>query len=345
MTPRLSTSATTTRNYHGSGQIVENDSLVMTRFTGGFFDGEGKVKFYLNDYQGNNIAVIDANGEIVETMGYYPYGMPWDLTDITPYLFADKEYQHLSGLDEYIHGVRRSVPYACAFSTPDALCEERTWDSPYCFCSSNPINISDPSGLRPIYSSTGEFLGTDDTGLQGDYIVMEEQKFQQGMSSKKAQENALNTDELSTDVLDLITSHFSNLPNRPDYDGVLTLEEANEWFKNGEGSPLFVDLSKLTMPFTKIPKNLKIGDTFTTNLLWSSFLCPNDGLVFGSITLRRVSQEMVEGEPDTYDFDQHEGNSLETRVRNQLTKVGAKVAGEGQPYPINFYGKKRLKVK
>lgn len=40
---------------------------------------------------------------------------------------------------------------------------------------------------------------------------------------------------------------YMNLPNRPDYDGYLTLSEANEWYRNGNGQPLFIDSSKISL--------------------------------------------------------------------------------------------------
>ena len=39
----------------------------------------------------------------------------------------------------------------------------------------------DGNALSPIYDLSGNFLGTDDEGLQGDYIVMDAEYFRQGM--------------------------------------------------------------------------------------------------------------------------------------------------------------------
>jgi hypothetical protein len=47
----------------------------------------------------------------------------------------------------------------------------------------------------------------------------------------------------------LIFFHFTiiflSLPGRPDYDGLITLDEANEWYHNGNGGPLYADISKI----------------------------------------------------------------------------------------------------
>lgn len=45
---------------------------------------------YLTDYQGNNIAVVDAGGSITQRTDYYPYGEPWRYPDGQQYLYSDE---------------------------------------------------------------------------------------------------------------------------------------------------------------------------------------------------------------------------------------------------------------
>jgi hypothetical protein len=114
--------------------------------------------------------------------------------------------------------------------------------SPCNFVQNNPINRVDPDGAldAPIYDTEGEFLGTDDEGLQGKAIVMNKSDFTQGMSHKDALGKnlgvgGLNGDGAKTKLLD----NYNGLKDRPDYDGKLTFGEATKWSNQGGGKPLF----------------------------------------------------------------------------------------------------------
>ena len=93
--------------------------------------------------------------------------------------------------------------------------------SPYAYCAGDPVNFVDPDGQNPIYDTDGNFLGTDDMGLQGCYYVMDKNNFSQGMSHFDAGNYAV-LGGISNEVEKLINGHYQNLPNRPDYDGIVT---------------------------------------------------------------------------------------------------------------------------
>ena len=63
--------------------------------------------------------------------------------------------------------------------------------SPYAYCAWNPVKLVDPDGeeISPIFSTEGKLLGTDDEGYEGRAIVMEKEKFKQGMSHEEAQKS------------------------------------------------------------------------------------------------------------------------------------------------------------
>jgi hypothetical protein len=83
---------------------------------------------------------------------------------------------------------------------------------------------------------------------------MNKSDFKQGMAHDEAMKTGNTLDNMSDeDALKLcktgnfskFLSHYNNLKNRPDWDGYLTFKEALDWYKNGNGQPLYVNLSKM----------------------------------------------------------------------------------------------------
>jgi len=226
--------------------------------------------------------------------------------------------------------------------------------SPYCYSADNPVVLVDPNGtsINPIYDiKTGEFLGTDDKGLQGEAILMNKTDFKQSMSHDDAMAKGKTLDNMSFDEAlkfanngnfkDFI-DHYNNLPSRPDWDGYLTLKEANEWYRNGNGEPLFVDASKIDLSGIYSLGEKYVGQVKTFNLLLNSGSL-NDGLVYGKITLKRYPNHQVRAFADRYDFEMHNPKNPSNWGRNAETVIGKKVAGEGTPFDINIYGSATLK--
>jgi hypothetical protein len=93
------------------------------------------------------------------------------------------------------------------------------------------MRFIDPTGMSvsPIYDQFGNFLGTDEKGLQGYGIIMDREDFRQGMKHSEATDNAIGIRDEK--ILNKINTHIENLKNRPDYDGFVTIEEGISWAK------------------------------------------------------------------------------------------------------------------
>ena len=95
--------------YRSNGIRVDNDSVKMTRFPGGYLDRGGNAFYYLTDFQGNNIAVVDAGGVITQRTHYYPYGELWRYPNGQQYLFSDKELTRADGRHAYTFPARLTL--------------------------------------------------------------------------------------------------------------------------------------------------------------------------------------------------------------------------------------------
>ena len=217
--------------------------------------------------------------------------------------------------------------------------------SPYVYCANNPVKLVDPNGeeINPIYDRLGFFLGTDDLGLKGDFIVMERNNFHQNMSHEEALGKSTCFDMYHySDAKARCLEHFNTLKDRPDYDGKITLEEANEWYRTGNGQPLFADLTKLDLSGFKSSGESAVGNTYQYNLLTNSGSF-DDRLVYGNLTFIRTSNDGVRAFADKYDFDMKNWWNPINWGRNIETIIGKGVAGEGKPYTIFLYGTAKLK--
>ena len=90
------------REYTSGGHVIVNGRLVMSRFGGGYFDGTGNPHYYVTDWQGNNIGVVDRNGLL-------------------------EQRTRSGGLNEYRFPARDYVPGFPRFTTIDPMCEGIPW--------------------------------------------------------------------------------------------------------------------------------------------------------------------------------------------------------------------------
>ncbi len=338
-------STTTTTDYCGN-VVYENGVQKLLLTEEGYVTlSDSKYHYYLKDHQGNNRVVINQSGSVEETNHYYPFGGVFaSTTNVQPYKYNGKEFDTKKGLNWYDYGVRHYDVALGRFTTVDPLSERYYSIGMYAYCNNNPVRYIDPTGMftSPIYDEEGKLLGTDDEGLQGVAIIMSKSNFKQGMSHEEALShdlgyNGLVDDEARTNYL----KSYTSLKDRPDYDGYLTLEEANQWYREGKGQPLFTSLAKIDLSGIYSLGEKYVGEIKSFNLLLHSSSL-NDGLVYGNVTLKRYPNHSVRAFSDKYDFEMHNGRNPLNWGRNIETVIGNRVAGKGQPYEINIYGSAKL---
>ena len=174
---------------------------------------------------------------------------------------------------------------------------------------------------------------------------MDSKDFKQGMKHEDAQKldkGWLNGFASAEARMSMVRTHTS-LNSRPDYDGQLTLEEANEWFRTGNGQPLFVDAAQIDLS-PVFSDELPLGQGVPVNFASLSNANLETGLVYGTILLTRTTATDVRigsnnGLIDTYDFEQQPGRT----GRNIATAIGGAVAGNGIGFQIRGYGTGRVR--
>ena len=342
------------------GNFEWNQQRCVYHTDEGYYSIKDKAHYwYVRDRLGSTVAVVDRDGNLLQVTGYYPSGTPYQIPDVSLATAVDAKTDQLhignrwigfKGLDIYDNTARMHDPLLGRFHTVDPLWRKYPSQSPWSHCMANPINFIDPSGFHPIYSKEGAFLGTDDEGLQGDFIVMDGGKFKQNMSIEDAQKYAIDTSEIESTALNAISYHHKNiLPTRPDYDGVITHEEAKYWYKygpentDGKRLPLFADFRKLDLTGFVSNSDFEKTNNPVINLAGLGFLTGektsdriNQALVYGNITLVKYENPTrIKAYADEYNFDiQLLGNP----IRNLSTIAGKLIVGSGKSYDIIFYG-------
>ena len=319
---------------------------------------DNKPYYYRKDHLGNNREVWIPSytwgsttyaATTSQRTQYYPSGLPieynsGDNPGNQPYKHNGKEFIETHGYDVTDHGNRTVYHAINRYTTMDRFAEKYPWQSPYVHAGNNPVNFVDENGDFPIYAQDGTLLGTDDGGLQGHAIIMDKDNFKQGMSYESALKYNLGLEGLANqDAIERYTTSFNNLSTRPDWDGYLTLAEANDWYRDGNGEPLFVALDKIDLSNLYSKGEKYVGEHKYISLFQASN-SPNDALVYGTIGLTRYPNNQVRGSYDTYDFDMHKGGGVTTWLRNRATEIGQWVAGEGTAYRVYFNGSKTLKT-
>ena len=131
---------------------VENGALVpeSIAITGGravFADNSWATNYYITDHLGSVRAVTDAEGEVLDTFDYMPYGSEISSRSsaTTDYRFTGKERQSMVNNSIYDSFARFQNTYG-RFMSIDPKAESFYHISPYAYCAGDPVNLVDPDG-------------------------------------------------------------------------------------------------------------------------------------------------------------------------------------------------------
>ena len=241
--------------------------------------------------------------------------------------------------------------------------------SPFVFCNGSPIVLMDMKGKEssPIYDLQGNFLGTDNEGLQGEKILMHKDHFKQGMdhnAAKIIETVDRGMFEVSAEAEGRSSFHHDMLYKRPDWDGVVTISEGVAWAKSHAfakyaptpDNTLYLDASKLDFGSLSVSNiGLKEGEKKNVNLLdyvnllskasvWTTYALGNT-----QIKLIDESQGLVQLFSDTYDWDYHNAfvNGIPQGKRDMLLFFERQRinVNDALGFPINVYGTGKIKTK
>src|SRR5579885_313031 len=159
-----------------SGDVVqETDGNGVTQASSVLGDDEllaqtrgGAVSYYLEDGQGNVRLLTDGNGAITDRYTYDAYGnlLSSQGSTVNPYRYDGQYFDSLTGL--YDLRARYYDPTTGRFTsadTADVTLENPTELNRYLYASSNPINLSDPSGHDAGDEEAAIYANVDESAI------------------------------------------------------------------------------------------------------------------------------------------------------------------------------------
>lgn len=224
-------------------------------------------------------------------------------------------------------------------------------------------NLAGGSG-SPVYDEHGNFLGTDNGGLQGVIIVMKRDDFVQGMDHDEALSLSTDLDENDKDAEIKLYYHYKDLINRPDWDGFVTIEEGIAWAKSHIGasdnpSPdntLYLDASKLNFGKLSVSNiGLNEGEKGNVDLLDYVILYSRSSrsttYALGNTQIQLLDSKngIIKLFSDVYDWDYHNAfvYGKPQGKRDKLLYYERWRAGvnDTHGFPIIIYGTGKIRVK
>ncbi|WP_295731670.1 RHS repeat domain-containing protein [uncultured Muribaculum sp.] len=338
-----------------------NGSLSRIVTPVGYYEG-GRHHYQLNDYQGNVRCVVSDTLRLVSAVHYYPGGSLFG--ESHGYWQDGRLFQGAQLEKSYGHAFydllnRHYDPVLCRFTSIDALSENARGVSGYIYCLGNPVKYRDSNGLNPIYSLDGDFLGTDDYGLQGIPYIMDRENFEQGMSFRDVMKYSV-SDGIPDDIFGKVTAHYSLLPQRPDYDGFVTITEGIAWAKANPDAllhptpdnSLYIKASELDFGDVS-SSELRLGkkesiDLFSINNAWASIMNARlrasvYALGNGSVILLDKATRSVRIVNDNAtDYDWNEGGSFKRNTAIKINNWLFDLDAQSDGFKVYYHGIGRL---
>ena len=137
-------------------EAIEQNAPTMTL--------EQNVYFFHGDHLGSANWITDANGNPIQYIHYAPYGELIANQQTIGYderfKFTGKERDAETGYDYF--GARFYWSADGIFTTVDPLADKNISNSPYMYCSGNPIMLVDPDGRDGYYNGDGDYVWYED---------------------------------------------------------------------------------------------------------------------------------------------------------------------------------------
>lgn len=118
---------------------------------------------------------------VVQSADYYPYREPWREPSGQPFLYGGKERLRVDGLNEYDFNARRLIPALGIFAVFDDAAEKNPEMSPYLYCSGNPVNRIDPTGMTDF--EVEDKIKTIEDGHNNRFMTVSLEQFEQLLSA------------------------------------------------------------------------------------------------------------------------------------------------------------------
>ena len=125
----------------------------------------GTTYYYVTNLQGDVLAILDGNKQVVASYSYDPYGKVLSATgtlaEVNPLRYRGYVYDSETGF--YYLQSRYYDPKVSRFIGMDPAMDGMNW---YVYCSNSPISRVDPDGLKDyIYTSPTDYYVENDWGL------------------------------------------------------------------------------------------------------------------------------------------------------------------------------------